>query len=315
MSALKLKTVFRTQGNNQALKDGSVKALGLDLDFEEVPVLTDAFRRMVRGLEFDLCELPLTTYLCARAHGKRFTALPVFGVRAFHHGAILVNSDAGIEHPRDLEGRRVGVNRGWTVTSGFWARSILQHQYGVDLNKISWVLSGDEHVAEYRLPAGIETIEKGRNIADMVISGELAGAMGVEIKSEKVRPLIADAAQAGLAALREYGHYPINHLLVVKDEILQTQPWVAPAIFETFAEAKQRYVAQLQSGAIAQPSAVDELHRRVMAITGADPLPYGIEANRQVLEQAISAAVEQGIILRAHRLEEIFPGNTLTLTG
>jgi 4,5-dihydroxyphthalate decarboxylase len=139
--------------------------------------------------------------------------------------------------------------------------------------------------------------------------------MGVEIKSEKVRPLIADAAQAGLAALREYGHYPINHLLVVKDEILQTQPWVAPAIFETFAEAKQRYVAQLQSGAIAQPSAVDELHRRVMAITGAEPLPYGIEANRQVLEQAISAAVEQGIILRAPRLEEIFPGNTLTLTG
>jgi 4,5-dihydroxyphthalate decarboxylase len=259
--------------------------------------------------------LPLTTYLCARAHGKRFTALPVFGVRAFHHGAILVNIEAGIEHPRDLEGRRVGVNRGWTVTSGFWARSVLQHQYGVDLNKINWVLSGDEHVAEYRLLAGIETIERGRNIADMVISGELAGAMGVEIKSEKVRPLIADAAQAGLAALREYGHYPINHLLVVKDEILQTQPWVAPAIFETFAEAKQRYVAQLQSGAIAQPSAVDELHRRVMAITGADPLPYGIEANRQVLEQAISAAVEQGIILRAHRLEEIFPGNTLTLTG
>jgi 4,5-dihydroxyphthalate decarboxylase len=315
MSALKLKTVTRTQGNNQALKNGSVKVRGLDLDFEEVPLLTDAFRRMVRELEFDICELPLTTYLCARAHGKRFTALPIFGVRAFHHGAVLVNNDAGIEHPRDLEGRRVGVNRGWTVTSGFWARSVLQHQYGVDLNKISWVLSGDEHVAEYQLPAGIETLEKGRNIADMVISGELAGAIGVEINSEKVRPLIADAPQAGLAALRDHGHYPINHLLVVKDELLQTQPWIGSAIFEAFAEAKRCYVAQLKSAAIVRPNPVDDLHRQVMAITGADPLPYGIEPNRRVLEQAISAAVEQRIILRAPRLEELFPGNTLALTG
>jgi 4,5-dihydroxyphthalate decarboxylase len=315
MPALKIKTVIRTQGHHQALKDGSVKAQGLDFDFEEVPVLTDAFRRMVRGLEFDLCEMALTTCLCARAHGKRFTALPIFGVRAFHHGAILVNTDAGIEHPRDLEGRRVGVNRGWTVTSGLWARSILQHQYGVDLNKISWVVSGDEHVAEYILPAGVVKLDQGRNIADMVISGELAGAIGVEINSEKVRPLIADAAKAGLKALRDHGHYPINHLMVVKDEILQSQPGVAPAIFEAFAEAKRRYVAQLKSGAIARPSAVDELHRQVMSITGADPLPYGMEANRQVLEQAISAAVEQRIILRAPEIEELFPGNTLALTG
>ena len=139
MNPLKLKTVTRTQGNNQALKDGSVEPAGVELDFEEVPVLIDAFRRMVRGLEFDVCEMALTTYVCARAHGKRFTALPIFLVRAFHHGAIVINTDAGIRHPKDLEGQHVGVNRGYTVTPGLWARSVLQHQDGVDLSKITWV--------------------------------------------------------------------------------------------------------------------------------------------------------------------------------
>ena len=103
-SSVPLKIVTRTQGNNQALKDGTVVPKGLRFEFEEVPVLIDAFRRMVRGLEYDVSEMALTTYVCARAHGVRFTALPIFLVRAFHHGAILHNIQAGIRSPKDLEG-------------------------------------------------------------------------------------------------------------------------------------------------------------------------------------------------------------------
>src|SRR5882672_1305106 len=136
MAELKLKTVTRTQGNNRALKDGTVKPRTFAFEFLEVDPLIDAFRRMVRGLEFDITEMAITTYLCARAHGKRFTALPIFPMRAFHHGAILHNTNAGIRSPKDLEGKRVGVNRGYTVTTGLWARSILQHRYGVDLSRI-----------------------------------------------------------------------------------------------------------------------------------------------------------------------------------
>ena len=315
MPVVKLKTVTRSQGNNQALKNGSVRPAGFELDFEEVPVLIDAFRRMVRGLEYDVCEMAFTTYVCARAHGKRFTALPIFLVRAFHHGAIVINTDAGIKHPKDLEGRRVGVNRGWTVTTGLWARSILQHQYGVDLSKITWVLSGDEHVAEYRPPAYVQPIEKGRQMADMVVSGELAGAIGVEINAPNVKPLIPLAAQAGLDALRTRGHYPINHLVVVKDDVLRAQPQLAPALFEAFAESKRRYVARLRAGSIDPPTPVDDLHRSVMAVTGADPLPYGIDANRQALQDALAAAVEQGIVDRAPTLEELFPHNTHHLSA
>src|SRR5438046_3973683 len=122
MAELTLKTVTRTQGNNRALKDATVKPAGFAFDFVEVDPLIDAFRRMVRGLEFDVCEMAMTTYITARAHGKRITGLPIFLARAFHHGAIVYNTRSGIMRPKDLEGRRVGVNRGYTVTTGLWAR-------------------------------------------------------------------------------------------------------------------------------------------------------------------------------------------------
>jgi 4,5-dihydroxyphthalate decarboxylase len=232
---LKLKTVFRTQGNNQALKDGTVQPQSFDFEFEEVEPLIAAFRRMVRGREYDICELALTTYICSRAYQKGFTALPIFLVRAFHHGAILHNIKAGIKNPKELEGKKVGVNRGYTVTTGVWARSVLQHQYGVDLNKITWVVSGDDHVAEYVPPSNVVPIEKGKTLKDMVVSGELTAAIGIEVDHPDVKPLIPNAKDAGFEALRKSGHYPINHTVVVKDELLSAHPGLAADIFNAFA--------------------------------------------------------------------------------
>src|SRR5579884_3134169 len=250
MAELKLKTVTRTQGNNRALKDGTVKPRTFAFEFEEVPVLIDAFRRMVRGLEFDVCEMAITTYITARAYGKRFTAVPIFLVRAFHHGAILVNTKAGIRTPKDLEGKRVGVNRGYTVTTGVWARGVLQEEYGVDLSKITWVLSGDEHVAEYVPPSNVVPIEPGKKMADMLVSGELVAAIGVEVDHPDVKPLIPNALEAGLNALRTRGHYPINHTVVVKDELIAAHPEVAVETFEAFVAAKRLYLEKLKGGAI-----------------------------------------------------------------
>ena len=312
-----LKTVTRTQGNNKALKDGTVKPQGFTFDFVEVDPLIDAFRRMVRGLEFDVSEMALTTYITAREHGKKMTALPIFLVRAFHHGAIVHNVNSGVKSPRDLEGKRVGVNRGYTVTTGVWARSVLQHEHGVDLKKITWVLSGDEHVAEFRPPSNVVPMEKGRKMADMVASGELPAAINVETDSPEVKPLIANAKEAGFAALKARGHYPINHTVVVRDELLEANPDLAPRIFEAFAESKRLYVERLRAGRIDKPTPADEMHRRVMEITGGDPLPYGIEPNRKALEELISSAVEQGILSRAPApaIENLFARNTRDLVG
>jgi 4,5-dihydroxyphthalate decarboxylase len=316
MAELKLTTVTRTQGNNRALKDGTVKPRGFEFEFIEVDPLIDAFRRMVRGLEFDLSEMAMTTFITARAHGKKVAGLPIFLMRAFHHGAIRVNTKAGIASPKDLEGKRVGVNRGYTVTTGLWARSVLANQYGVDLSKITWVLSGDEHVAEYRPPANVEPIEKGRKMADMLASGELVAAIGVDADHPDVKPLIPNAKEAGFEALRTRGHYPINHLMVIKEELLERHPHLARDIFDAFVEAKRIYLEQLRSGKIEKPTAVDELHQRVMQVTGKDdPLPYGIEANRKMLEEVIASAVSQKVIPRAVTLEELFPAATHSLVG
>jgi 4,5-dihydroxyphthalate decarboxylase len=314
MAELKLKTVTRTQGNNQALKDGTVKPRTFVPEFVEVDPLIDAFRRMTRGLEFDVCEMAITTYLAARAHGKKMTAIPIFIVRAFHHGAILINTKAGINSPKDLEGKRIGVNRGYTVTTGVWARQVLAQEHGVDLSKITWVLSGDEHVAEFVPPKNVVPMEKGKRMGDMVASGELAGAIGAEVAHPDVKPLIANAQEAGLAALKSRGHYPINHTIVIKDELLNTYPDLARDTFNAFAEAKRVYLDRLKSGKIDQPTAVDKLHQRVMDIVG-DPLPYGLSPNRRVLDELIQTAVVQGILPRAMNVEDLFAPSTRGLVG
>ncbi|HEY8579143.1 MAG TPA: ABC transporter substrate-binding protein [Beijerinckiaceae bacterium] len=313
--SLSLKTVTRTQGNNRALKEGIVKPKTFAFDFVEVEPLIAGFRRMVRANEFDICEMAITTYICAKAHGKPMTAVCTPLVRAFHHGAILVNKNAGIASPKDLEGKRVGVNRGYTVTTGVWARGILQNEYGVDLSKITWVLSGDEHVAEYKPPSNVTPIEAGKKMEDMLVSGELVAAIGVDVKHPDVVPLIPNALEAGLAALKRDGHYPINHLVVIKDELIEKHPGLAADVFNTFAESKRLYVEKLKAGAIENPDSVDKLHQRVMEITGADPLPYGVEPNRKTIETLIGHATAQGIVTKPVKIEDLFARETLGLVG
>jgi ABC-type nitrate/sulfonate/bicarbonate transport system substrate-binding protein len=310
-----LRTVTRTQGNNAALKDGTVTPHGFRFDFEEIPVLVQGFRRMVRGLEFDVSEMALTTYLVAKAHGVEFTAIPAFLVRGFHHGAISYRVGSDIRGPKDLEGRRVGVNRGYTVTTGVWARAILAEEHGVDLDSITWVLSGDEHVEQYRPPANVVPAEPGRTLEQMLLDGELAAVIGVDVDSPDVAPLIPDADEAGFAALRTRGLYPINHLVVVKDELLRERPELGAEVFDAFARAKGVYVDRLRSGAIESPNATDRMYQRVMETTGADPLPYGVESNRAVLETLMKHAVDQRILDRPLPLDRVFAPGTLDLSA
>src|SRR5215510_6549106 len=306
MGGGKLKTVFRPLGHTEALRQGTVRLKHFEIDYEDVPVLIQAFRRMVRRLEFDVCELAFTTYICAKQYGKAFTAIPVFPARVFHHGAILHNVNSNVRTPKDLEGKTVGVHRGYTVTTGVWARSILQHEYGVDLKKITWLLSGDEHVQEFRPPANVVPIEKGKTLENMLASCEIPAAVNIELDHPDVKTLIPNPVEAGFEALRGTGHYPINHTVVVKDELLKAHPGLAADVFNAFAEAKNLYVERLRKGQIAAPTKTDERYKRVMEITGADPLPYGIEPNRRMIEAVIQYAGEQGIINRPFRMEELF---------
>jgi 4,5-dihydroxyphthalate decarboxylase len=299
------KTALVTYPHTQPLKDGTVVPRSFTFDFEEVQPIIKAFRRMVRGLEFDISEMAITTYLTAKAHGRKFTAVPVFPMRAFHHGAILYNVKSPIRSPKDLEGKKVGVNRGYTVTTGLWARSILQHEYGVDLKKITWVLSGDEHVAEYRPPSNVVSAPEGRSLEDLLLAGEIAAANGIQTESPDIQPLIPNAKEAGLNGLRSGGLYPINHTIVVKDDLLAAHPDLARDLFDAFVRAKQVYVDRLKTGGIADPTSADTTFAKVMSITG-DPLPYGIAPNRREIEAVIRFSVEQGILPKPFAVEDVF---------
>lgn len=310
----KLSAVTRRQGNNAALLNGDVVVKGIELAFQDVPVLVHAFRRMVRELEFDVCEMALTTYLCAREHGVRFTAIPVFLVRGFHHGAILHDDRFELRDAKDLEGRRVGVNRGYTVTTGVWARSVLQVEHGVDLGKVTWVLSGDEHVTAYQPPANVVSIDAGATIEEQLHSGELAAAININTDDPHIRPLIANPLEAGLAAYRSRGHYPINHLIVLRNDVLEAHPDAAVALFRAFAASKDIYLRQLQNNEISEPDASDQLHRRIQEL-GGNPLPYGIDANRPVLEELIDHALVQGILKKPVDIEALFAPATRELSA
>ncbi|MFF2297901.1 hypothetical protein [Arthrobacter sp. NPDC058127] len=313
---VQLSALSRSQGNNTRVKDGTIAPAGYSLDFEEVPVLVKGFRRMVRELAFDVSEMALTTYLTAREHGVKFTAVPIFLVRGFHHNAIVVRHDSGITDPGQLVGKRIGVNRGYTVTTGVWARSILANQYGLDLDSVTWVLSGDEHVEAYTPPSNVISAPPGKTLEQMVLEGELEAAIGVKDDSPALVPLISNPNDVALTALRETGLYPINHLVVIKDEVLEAHPDAAAAVFEAFAESKRRYVADLKAGAIAEPDSADRLHLNVLEATGwDDPLPYGIEPNRAVLEDLIEQAGQQHILAKTVKLEELFAESVRGLVG
>ena len=274
-----LKTAIGSYPHTAALKDGTVKPAGAELDFVEVSPIIGAFRRMVRGLEFDVCEMAVDHLPGrSRARPSRSRPSPIFVVRGFHHGAIACNARAGLRSPKDLEGKRVGV-RAYTVTTGVWARGILASEYGVDLDKVTWVIDDEEHVQEYRPPANVEQAPAGAKIGTMLADGELAAAIGAgEVDSPNVAPLIPDSEAAAAAWYRRTGIYPINHTIVIKDALLQADPSVAPRVYQAFVAAKEQFMRRLRAGETLAGAEAALARRR--DLVGDDPLPYGLAANR-----------------------------------
>jgi ABC-type nitrate/sulfonate/bicarbonate transport system substrate-binding protein len=291
-----LKTAIGSYGHTKALKSGDVTPANTTLEFEEVSPIIGAFRRMCRGQEFDVSEMAITTYLCAKANNLPFTALPVFLVRAFHNGAVQVNSKQ-VSEPKDLEGKKVGV-RAWTVTTGVWAKDILQNEFGVDLDKVNWVVADEEHVLEYKTPDNV-TFQRGANLGEMLAAGELAAGIGIpKVDSPDVQPLAGNASEW----YKKTGVYPINHTLVVKDDLLAANPSLAKDLYDAFKAARDAYV----SGLASSTDDADAAMKRTADMVGGDPLPYGIEANRKAMEAIIAAATSQHILTKPTKVEDVF---------
>jgi ABC-type nitrate/sulfonate/bicarbonate transport system substrate-binding protein len=279
---------------------------------EAEPITTMGMRPMVRELAFDVCEMAFTTYLCARGVGVPITAIPVFFTRNFHHWAAFYNVNSGITTPKNLEGRVVGVNRGYTVTTGTWLCGILHREYGVDLDKVTWSVTDVEHVAQYQAPANVNYALMGRSLGELLASGEVAAAIGdIQVDSPHVKPLIPNAREAGFASYRKTGIYPLNHSVVIRNSVLAANPGLAAVLFDAFKAAKAEYMARLQIGGALTAEDRDALALRDGI--GDDPFPYGVAPNRKAIETLVQFSLEQHIIPRKFSVEELFAPETHAL--
>jgi 4,5-dihydroxyphthalate decarboxylase len=291
--AITLHSALANYPHVRAVKDGSVASPRLRFDFEEVPVITRAFRRMVRTLAFDLCEIALTTLAQAHAFDKPIKALPIVVMRGFHHAALVCPTGSTITGPADLRGRKIGV-RAWSQTTGIWLRGILLEEHGVDHRDITWVTEEDAHVQEYADPPNVRRIAPGQDLKAMLLAGEIdAGIALAGIDPAAVRPVIADPIAAATAWFAKTGAYPVNHLLCVKTTLVEANPWLPDELMRLFVAAK---------AAATEPSA----ETRFAQIVGTDVLPYGLEANRTGIEMCLRFAAEQGLVPLAYPVEEIF---------
>ena len=308
-----LKAAIATSGLTRALKDGRVQLNGVDLEYPLVDWIVPAMRSMVRETKYDIAEMALGTYLCAKAFNYPFIAIPIFLTRNFHHTAIVFNVHSGITSPKDLEGRNVAVNRGYTVTTGLWAREMLQSEYGVNLKKITWFPTDDEHVEEYQTPLNVDYKYQGEDVTGLLLSGKVDAAVGdVPITSPDMQVLIPDAIIAGFDYFRNTGIYPINHGLVIKTSVLEEEPFIAQEIFNAFKASKDAYLRHLASGK--DLTFEDKTALELQSVVGEDPFPFGLAPNLNALEKITQFAADQGITPLKANVENLFAVSTLDLT-
>lgn len=312
-----LKIAVAEHPHTSAIRSGAIEIEGVDAEIVTVKPQIGAFRRMVRDVEFDVCEIAPTTYIIARAYGRPFKALPIFVVRRFHHSGLLVRPDAGITHPKDLEGKRAGV-RAYSVTTGVWTRQVLIDEFGVDNDKIHWLVDDEEHVQQMQLPANVSHVAPGDSLADMMARGDIvagfAAAAGIgrtgaptggwqEVEAD-YPDLFPNAEELEADYYRRTGVYPMHGTIVVKDSVLEEHPWVARSINDAFTRAKDDWVAKLHAGTAEGENA--KKYAALAKIVGDDPLPYGIEANRPTIEALEKTAWDQRLTPKRMTIDDLF---------
>ncbi|MGB6658119.1 MAG: hypothetical protein WBE90_03225 [Xanthobacteraceae bacterium] len=297
VTAEKIKTLDGCFGNypqTQALKSGSITSDRIALHLTEVNPIYKSFFMMVRELKFDVCEIALVTYLQAKAFGKPLTLMPATMMGRFQHGTLLYNSERGVVTPGNLAGRRVGV-RSFAQTTGCWIRGILRKDYGVDLAKVKWVTFEDAHIAEFRDPPGVERAADGKDMTKMVLDGELDAAIfGTVIPADpRSKSVIPDPDAAAQDWYKTYGTVPLNHMVVVKNALSQSDPGAVREVFRMLHDSKE-------AAGLPKPGTIDTL-------------PFGFDAVRPALDLMSAYALEMKIIPRRYSVEELFDDTTRAL--
>jgi 4,5-dihydroxyphthalate decarboxylase len=291
--ALGLKTLLGDYPITRALKQGEVASPRVRLEFADVKRPSTAFKRVVRELEFDVAELALMTFLLAKAHGKPLVLLPAVMLARFQHPYLVHNAARGPLAPGDLAGRRVGI-RSYSVTTATWVREILAADHGVDAARVRWMTFEEPHVAEFRDPANVERAPEGKNVADMLLAGEIDAAVLADPPADpRLKALIPDPEAAARAWHRRHGAVQVNHMVVVKASLSKSDPEAVREVYRLLRESK----------AAAPPSAEGALGLN----------PFGATANRRNLEVALDCAYRQQLIPRRYEVDELYDDVTRSL--
>ena len=290
----KLLTMMGNYPNTQPLKSGAVRSDLVDFDFVDVKVANSQFKQVVREAKFDVAELAIATYLQAKAYGKPYVLLPAVLVSRGQHHTIAYNAERGTLKPSDLNGKRVGL-RAYTVTTATWVRGLLASQYGVDLDSIEWITFEDPHVAEYRDPPAVKRAPPGKELAQMLLDGEIdAAVVGDKLPDPRLEHLIPDPDAAARAWAERHGGVPINHMVVVRESLSRERPDVVRDVF------RQLHASKLAAG---------------LADGGTlDPYRFGVEACRPILEVIIDFCWRQKLLPRQLTVDQLFDETTAALT-
>lgn len=295
---------------------------GIDLDYTVIDSPREIFDRMAGGLEFDACEMSGTEYITHLATGNSpFVALPVFASRMFRHGFIVVNTKSGIKTPKDLEGRRVGVQL-YTMSAAMWIRGMLQHDYGVDLSNVTWVQGSIDSAGTHGTPTvlpllkqpDVENNETDRSLSELLQDGDIDAVLTAQLPTgfgthPDLARLFPDFRKVEADYYTRTKIFPIMHFVVIRKDFHEAHPEVAAALYAAFCKSKEIALERMYyTGALRYmlpflPDDLDEIDR----VFGGDPWPYGIEPNRPTLEAEIQYMVEQDYIAAPMAIEDLFP--------
>jgi 4,5-dihydroxyphthalate decarboxylase len=322
MGRVPLALACMTYDRTFSLKDGSVAPEGIDLNYLAIENPGAIFVRMLNNYEFDSCEMSLSSYLTARSENKPMIAIPVFTSRVFRHSYIFVNSDSGIREPRDLIGKKVGTPR-YHMTAPIWIRGILQHEYDVPLEKIRWYTERPEKIASPNMKVDLKPIPEGSSLERLLESGELDAVTEAHLFPSyfngrgRIRRLFPDYKTVEADYYRRNKVFPIMHVIVLKREVYDANPWVAVSLHSAFVESKRRFYAlasDLVQGKLSNPwslAALEELKE----LMGDDPYSYSLGQSEGTLRTLVDYMIEQGLLGPLPSLEELFAPNTIRLTG
>ena len=270
--------------NTAALKNGKLHSDLIDFKFADVKVANSFFKQIVRDAKFDVGELAIATYLQAKSFNKPYVLLPAVLVSRGQHHTIAYNADRGLLKPSELAGKRVGL-RAYTVTTATWVRGMLAEENGLDLNKVEWITFEDPHVAEYRDPPGVKRAPAGKELVKMLLDGEIdAAVVGDKLPDPRLKHLIPDHEAAAQRWAQRHGGIPINHMVVVRSELSESSPDVVAEIFRLLVESKK----------------AGETSR------DPEPLRFGVEACRPVIETMIEYCHQQGLIPHRPSVDSLF---------